>query len=57
MENVKEATWLICSDGYYPFCSNCLYEPEPPRLHEDNRTPYCPNCGYKMKKEWENGEV
>lgn len=51
-KNTKQATWNISCDGYYPYCSNCGYEPEPPRFHSDNRTPYCPNCGYKMKKEW-----
>lgn len=45
------ATWIISSDGYYPYCSNCGYEPESPNLHSDNRTPYCPNCGEAMEKE------
>lgn len=36
--------WIICSDGYYPYCSECHYEPK-------KMTPYCPNCGAKMEKE------
>lgn len=38
--------WIICSDGYYPYCSQCLNEPQ-------NRviTQYCPNCGAKMEDE------
>jgi hypothetical protein len=50
---IKQATWIINPDGYYPYCSNCNYEPDRPQTHSDNRTPYCPNCGAKMKKEWE----
>lgn len=48
-----EGVWIICCDGYYPYCSNCGYEPERPMTHNDNRTPYCPNCGAKMRKEYE----
>ena len=48
---VKHAEWRICCDGWYPYCSNCSYEPERPTIHNDNRTPYCPNCGAKMKLE------
>lgn len=34
------------SDGYYPYCSECMNEPQ-------NRimTDYCPNCGAYMKGE------
>ena len=46
------ATWIISSDGYYPYCSNCGYEP--PYTKEDNRTPYCPKCGEKMELENRN---
>lgn len=53
MQEVKQATWIISSDGYYPYCSNCVYEP-PYVYMTDMRTPYCPNCGAKMKKEWED---
>ena len=48
------ATWIINPDGYFPYCSECGYEPERPKLHADNRTPFCPNCGEKMKKEVED---
>ena len=44
---VKHGEWIISSDGYYPFCSNCRYEP-PFVGGKDIRTPYCPNCGAKM---------
>ena len=36
--------WLICSDGYYPYCSECKKEPK-----GGNMTSYCPNCGAKME--------
>jgi len=36
--------WEICSDGYYPYCKNCHYEP--PR--EAGMTKYCPECGARM---------
>ena len=35
--------WVICSDGYYPYCSKCKEEPK-----GGNMTSYCPNCGAKM---------
>lgn len=44
---VKRGEWILSSDGYYPFCSNCRYEP-PFVGGKDMRTPYCPNCGAKM---------
>ena len=47
----KTGVWIINPDGYYPYCSECYYEPEPTILHSDNRTPYCPNCGTRMRKE------
>lgn len=42
----KIGHWIICSDGYYPYCSQCLNEPK-------NRimTKYCGECGAKMKSE------
>lgn len=52
MRKPKEAVWIICPDGYYPYCSNCGYEP-PWVENKDMRTPYCPICGYKMRKEYE----
>lgn len=38
------AKWEICSDGYYPYCSNCKEEPQGRVM-----TDYCPNCGAYMK--------
>lgn len=37
----KTGKWLINSDGYYPYCSQCKYEPK-------EMTRYCPNCGVEM---------
>lgn len=47
----KTGQWLINSDGYYPYCSECMNEPQ-------NRimTDYCPNCGAYMKGE-SNGQT
>ena len=39
----RKGKWIICSDGYYPYCSVCNYRP-----HE--MTNYCPNCGAQMKE-------
>ena len=47
-----EGIWIINPDGWYPYCSECGYEPEWSK--EDNRTPTCPNCGRKMRKEYED---
>ena len=33
------AHWIICSDGYYPYCSECGEEPQSGLLEE-----FCPNC-------------
>jgi hypothetical protein len=40
----KEGEWIICSDGYYPYCSECKNEPK-----NGVMTEYCPHCGAKMK--------
>lgn len=45
-EPLKHAKWVICSDGYYPYCSNCNNEPPSKELTE-----FCPRCGAKMDKE------
>lgn len=37
------AKWEINCDGYYPYCSNCCYEP--PR---DQISKFCPECGCAM---------
>lgn len=46
---IRKGQWLINSDGYYPYCSECMNEPQ-------NRimTDYCPNCGAYMKGENSN---
>lgn len=41
----KHGKWIICTDGYYPYCSECRNEPK------SGMTKYCPNCGAKMDKE------
>ena len=51
---VIQARWEINCDGYYPYCTNCEYEP-PYVAGQDMRTPYCPNCGAKMNKRSNNG--
>ena len=40
---VPNAHWEICSDGYYPYCSNCKSEPKSGEM-----TKYCPECGSRM---------
>lgn len=42
---VVHGKWVICSDGYYPYCSNCRNEPK------GGLSNYCPNCGAKMQNE------
>lgn len=39
---VVHAKWVICSDGYYPYCSNCSEEPK------GGLSSFCPHCGAKM---------
>ena len=41
-EPVKHGKWIISSDGYYPYCSECHFRPE------KYMTNFCPNCGAKM---------
>ena len=40
---VVHGRWIINSDGYYPYCSECKEEPK-----HGEMTHYCPNCGAKM---------
>ena len=42
----KKGHWLIDSDGYYPYCSECRTEP-----NSGHMTDFCPNCGADMRKE------
>lgn len=44
--NDKKGEWLINSDGYYPYCSECRYEPIKGKM-----TNFCPECGAKMECE------
>ncbi len=41
----RHGRWLICCDGYYPYCSECKREPKGGEM-----TKYCPNCGTIMDK-------
>ena len=36
--------WIISSDGYYPYCSECKSEPK-----NGEMTDFCPNCGADMR--------
>jgi hypothetical protein len=38
-----ESHWIISSDGYYPYCSECGEEPQDGEMAE-----FCPNCLAKM---------
>ena len=42
----KTGQWLINSDGYYPYCSNCKNEPQGRVM-----TNYCLHCGANMEGE------
>ena len=42
---VVHGRWLINSDGYYPYCSECKEEPK-----SGITTHYCPSCGAEMKE-------
>ena len=45
MENCeKRGEWKINFDGYYPYCSECGYEPE-------EMTKHCPGCGAVMNND------
>jgi hypothetical protein len=46
LDKIEPAVWLVSSDGYHPYCSNCHYEPESIRMP---MTPFCPNCGRRMR--------
>ena len=39
----KRGHWIICSDGYYPYCSECGTEPQ-----ERVMTDVCSHCGAEM---------
>ena len=42
-EPVRHGRWIISSDGYYPYCSECKERPK-----SGDMTKHCPNCGAKM---------
>lgn len=44
VQEVRHGKWIISSDGYYPYCSECWKEPK--EISE-----FCPHCGAKMDKE------
>lgn len=46
---IIHAKWIICSDGYYPYCSNCKREPQGRTM-----TKFCPNCGATMDRNEED---
>ena len=43
VEEVRHGEWKINCDGYYPYCSECGYEP-------NRMTKHCPECGAVMNK-------
>ena len=42
--SANPARWIVSSDGYYPYCSNCGARPA-------TMTKYCAECGCEMRKE------
>lgn len=45
----KKAKWEISCDGYYPYCTNCYFEPYHfVRANEGSLPDICPKCGAKM---------
>ena len=44
VQEVGHGKWIINSDGYYPYCSECKQEPK-------GLSKFCHNCGAKMDKE------
>lgn len=43
---IKRGHWIISSDGYYLYCSECNEEPQGREM-----TKWCPNCGAKMDRD------
>ena len=43
MQKVVHGQWLINSDGYYPYCSECHTEPFCGKM-----TKFCSECGARM---------
>ena len=42
VQPVVHGRWIISSDGYYPYCSECKERPE------GKPTKFCPNCGARL---------
>ena len=40
----RNGKWIISSDGYYPYCSECGFRPD------TKMTAYCGGCGAKMRR-------
>ena len=49
---VVHGHWIICSDGYYPYCSVCKCEPKGREM-----TKFCGECGAKMDEEVSNDKT
>lgn len=47
----EKGRWIISSDGYYPYCSECRKEPK-----SGDMTDFCPNCGADMRGK-NNGKI
>lgn len=53
VQPVKRGRWEVNGDRFYPFCSNCKYEPPKELIRYDALslepilTKYCPNCGFE----------
>jgi hypothetical protein len=45
IDPIKHGKWIINSDGFYPYCSECGFRPE------RYMTRYCPGCGRRMDGE------
>lgn len=43
----KTGYWIISSDGYYPYCSECGYRPK-------EMTKFCGNCGVEIREKDEH---
>lgn len=42
VQPVRHGRWIISSDGYYPYCSECQARPE------GKPTKFCGECGARM---------
>ena len=49
---VVHGHWIICSDGYYPYCSVCKCEPKGREM-----TKFCGECGAKMDEETDDDKA